>query len=181
MIKFGQGRKTAQNKHFPYHYLMMSKIVIYILCVCFDRSLQNVTFRFSSSVRASLLTFCQGRSSGHQWGLHSSLPQPGLLLPVEYFSISGIKFLSWAQKITSHTIVKIFILLNIQVFIWIKLKNQCLSKKNKSIFSFSFLKMYQYKYILKFYLSLTCVILSTGVGIPSMLRGGNSCRPDVSG
>lgn len=108
MIKFGQGRKTAQNKHFPYHYLMMSKIVIYILCVCFDRSLQNVTFRFSSSVRASLLTFCQGRSSGHQWGLHSSLPQPGLLLPVEYFSISGIKFLSWAQKNTSQTVYKFF-------------------------------------------------------------------------
>lgn len=56
----------------------------------------TLTRFLSSSVRASLRTFAQGRSLGHQTGRHSALPHPGLLRPVEYFSISGIKFLSWA-------------------------------------------------------------------------------------
>lgn len=55
-----------------------------------------LTLFLSSSVRASLRTFAHGRSLGHHTGRHSGLPQPGLLRPVEYFNISGIKFRSCA-------------------------------------------------------------------------------------
>lgn len=61
----------------------------------------QLTRFFSSSVRTSLRTFAQGRSLGHQTGRHSCLPHPGLLLPVEYFNISGMKFLSCAYKFES--------------------------------------------------------------------------------
>lgn len=57
---------------------------------------------FWSSVRTSLRTLAQGISSGHQTGLQLSLPQPGFPLPVEYFSISGIKARSWAWGQISH-------------------------------------------------------------------------------
>lgn len=73
------------------------------------------TFCFSSSERASILTFAHGNSFGHHGGRVDSRPHPGFPLPVEYFSINGINARSWA---------------------W--------------------------------------VIFSTGVGIPSMIRGGNS-------
>jgi len=60
------------------------------------------TFCLSSSMRTSLRTFAHGMSSGHQIGRHSSLPQPGLPRPVEYFSISGMNVRSCACKEASH-------------------------------------------------------------------------------
>ncbi len=48
------------------------------------------TFFFCSSVLTSLRTLAQGTSLGHHTGRHSVFPHPGLLLPVEYLSISGI-------------------------------------------------------------------------------------------
>ena len=56
---------------------------------------------FSSSLLASILTFCQGTCFGHHGGLVLSLPQPGLPRPVLYFNIRGMKALSWAWVIFS--------------------------------------------------------------------------------
>ena len=44
-----------------------------------------------SACFAALRTFAHGTSSGHQMGRHSERPHPGLLLPVENRSISGMK------------------------------------------------------------------------------------------
>lgn len=66
----------------------------YLLQKNLDEAL--LTFCLSSSVLASLLTFAQGRSFGHQTGLVDSFPQPGFPLPVEYFSIKGMNALSCA-------------------------------------------------------------------------------------
>lgn len=33
MIKFDQGREAPQNKYFSCHYLMMSEIVLFIVCM----------------------------------------------------------------------------------------------------------------------------------------------------
>lgn len=61
----------------------------------------SLTFCLSSSCLASILTLAQGTPFGHHPGLVVSLPQPGFPLPVEYFSIKGMKALSWACVIFS--------------------------------------------------------------------------------
>lgn len=61
-----------------------------------------LTFFFVSSHLTSLRTFAQGTSAGHQIGRYSGLPHPGLLRPVEYFSISGINALSCACKLNRN-------------------------------------------------------------------------------